>query len=133
MARNDAHGGAIIGVAQSGRVWFAGRRERDVCVFPAARRGLSWLLPTCIANSIPLVAAESGELRTSLGEHSTRLTFREGDWSGLQSWFRDWLRNPKIVAQSLAAVRENLLNAAHARNNHPSLSQIFNFQQTLAP
>ncbi len=82
----------------------------DLCVFPAVGCGLGWLLPTCIASSIPVVVADSPEVRSTFGELANQLCFRANDANELQLWIRRWLRNTKSLEQSVASAREMLVS-----------------------
>ncbi|MEZ6135701.1 MAG: glycosyltransferase [Pirellulaceae bacterium] len=81
----------------------------DLCVLPAANRGLGWALPTCIANNIPVVAADSLELRELLGSQSSELSFPANHDGALHHWVTQWLRNSKAVERATTAARVNLV------------------------
>lgn len=83
----------------------------NLCVLPAPGRGLGWLLPTCLASSLPIAIADSSEARAALGEAASPLCFNAEDPVALQSWVRHWLRNPKPIAQSVAAARGALVSS----------------------
>ena len=78
----------------------------DLCVFPAAGRGLGWLVPTCITSSIPFVAAQSPELVGLLGDTCCPLLYPAGNAKALQSWVAGWLRDSGPAHQAIGRVRE---------------------------
>lgn len=84
----------------------------DMCIFPAAGVGLGWLLPTCIASSIPVLLADAPELRAELGTLADQLCFRGNDPRDLEARVRRWIRNPKAAEPTVAAARESLVNQA---------------------
>jgi glycosyltransferase involved in cell wall biosynthesis len=69
----------------------------DGCVFPAANCGTLWLLPTCIASGIPVVAPRTQELVSIFGPSAGSLMFAPdsteelskvlaNQWDCLDSW-----------------------------------------------
>jgi glycosyltransferase involved in cell wall biosynthesis len=71
----------------------------DGCLFPKAGCGMSWLLPTCIASGIPVLAARTQELVSGWGPSAQSLTFApdssedlrnglENFWENFDSWIK---------------------------------------------
>ncbi len=89
----------------------------DLCVFPAADKGLGWLLPTCIASSVPFLAADSPSARQVLGTEAERLLFASGDACSLRERLAAWLHNANSLAASVSQVRKHTVMSAS-----PSLS-----------
>jgi glycosyltransferase involved in cell wall biosynthesis len=56
----------------------------DACIFPRVGCGQSWLLPTCLASGIPILAARSQELMAQLGSAAEDLTFPADDPDGFR-------------------------------------------------
>lgn len=82
----------------------------DMCLFPAVGCGLGWLLPTCVASSIPVLAADSPELRAEFGPLADQICFRGNDPRELEVRVRRWIRNPKATELTVSAAREALVN-----------------------
>lgn len=84
----------------------------DLCVVPARGKGLSWILPTCLASGIPILTAEGSipSLRGFLPQEleSQQLTFRDGDVESLRMRIKDWLAGSKSLLQTAAVVRQKL-------------------------
>lgn len=79
----------------------------DLCVFPAARQGLGWLLPTCVASSIPALVSDCAEARLLLGQQAPQLTFASEQWLNLRQKLIAWLRDPAPLANSIAQVQQH--------------------------
>jgi glycosyltransferase involved in cell wall biosynthesis len=77
----------------------------DLCVFPTAGLGFGWLIPTCIANSIPVLVNDSPEARRLLGDQANELTVRFDLARELRGRVGQWLLNPQPLAQSIASLR----------------------------
>jgi glycosyltransferase involved in cell wall biosynthesis len=103
----------------------------DLCVFPAAGRGLGWLMPTCIASAIPIVAADSAEAREMLGAQATNLCFASGQHDALRNWMANWLRNAKPANKSIASVREELVRSTDSVNSSTQLRTILESKPSL--
>lgn len=84
----------------------------DLCVFPAAGLGFGWLIPTCIANSIPILVNASPEAQRVLGDQASELMLPFDLPRELRGRVAQWLRNPAPLTQSVAAVRKYSVNAA---------------------
>jgi glycosyltransferase involved in cell wall biosynthesis len=82
----------------------------DMCLFPASGCGLGWLLPTCVASSIPVLAADSPELRGEFGPLADQICFRANDPRDLEVRVRRWIRNPKATELTVTAAREALVS-----------------------
>lgn len=78
----------------------------DLCVFPTPGIGLGWLLPTCIASSLPVLVAASAEAQRLLADQADQLTYRADQPRELRGRVAQWLRNPLQLPQCIAAVRK---------------------------
>lgn len=103
----------------------------DLCVFPAAGRGLSWLMPTCVASSIPIVVDDSAEARELLGAQSSNLCFAAGQQDALRTCVSNWLRNGKPALQAIASVREELVRSTGGINFSAQLRKLLETHSTL--
>ncbi len=82
-------------------------RVADMCVVPARGHGLGWLIPKCVASSVPFLTPDSPELRALVDSESlSQLTFRENDVEGLRDRVAQWLHTPNPFRQAIARARE---------------------------
>ncbi len=81
----------------------------DLCVFPAANKGLRWALPTCIASSIPVLVSSSEEARHLLGEQADQLTFLCGETQSLRDQMTEWLDRPPTLAGAMSELQNRLV------------------------
>jgi glycosyltransferase involved in cell wall biosynthesis len=79
----------------------------DLCVFPAPGMGLGWLLPTCIASSVPVLAADCPDVRRMLGDQSEQLILRSDVVGDLRRQVASWLHQPTRLAHSISQVRKS--------------------------
>ncbi len=86
----------------------------DLCVFPAAGLGLGWLLPTCIASSIPVLVSDSCEARRMLGDQASELTVQFDLPRELRGRVAQWLNSPARLSQSIATVRKYSVSSSAA-------------------
>lgn len=78
----------------------------DLCVFPAPRVGLGWLLPTCIASGVPMLVAKSTEVCRTLGEHAETLTFQPEHAGELRQRISQWLQSSDKLTDSVNSLRQ---------------------------
>ncbi len=83
----------------------------DLCVFPAARVGLGWLLPTCIASSVPTLVCDSVEARQMLGPEASDLSFAANSPHALRERVANWLVHPSAVQASMHQVHTRTMSA----------------------
>ncbi len=83
----------------------------DLCVFPTAGLGFGWLIPTCIANSIPVLVNDSSEARRLLGDQANELAVRFDLARELRGRVGQWLLNPQPLSQSIASLRRYAVGA----------------------
>lgn len=81
----------------------------DLCIFPAPRLGLGWLVPTCIRSSVPLLVSDSPEARRQLGASATELLYTAAEPLALRQRVAQWLRHPDPVAQQVDEARRHFL------------------------
>ncbi|QDV24708.1 glycosyltransferase family 4 protein [Aureliella helgolandensis] len=93
----------------------------DLCVFPAAGNGLSWLIPTCMASGLPFLSAESPTARRWLGEHASLHLFTSQNEAALRENLERWWSDPSPYASSAIQLQRNYV--AHATKD-PLLAAI---------
>jgi glycosyltransferase involved in cell wall biosynthesis len=82
-------------------------RVADLCIAPARGHGLSWLIPKCVASSLPFLTADGPELRSVIdSEPANTLSFRDGDVESLRDKIIQWLNSPQTFRQAIARTRE---------------------------
>lgn len=65
----------------------------DACLFPKVGCGMSWLLPTCMASGIPVLAARTQELVSLWGPAARHLTFDSDSSDNLRSELTKYLED----------------------------------------
>ena len=82
----------------------------DLCVFPGAAAGHSWLLPTCAASAIPSLVARSKQANSICGPHLSELGFEAGNCDELRQKLIDWLQRPGRLEHATGQLQNRILS-----------------------
>lgn len=77
----------------------------DACVFPGDDAGLSFLLPTCLKNRIPVLLPQSKPMVALCGESSGASYFKPTDYLDLRAKVEAWLDDSGAMEQDALAMQ----------------------------
>lgn len=72
----------------------------DCCLFPGRGCGCDYLIPTCVASGIPILAARTSELDSQLGPAASNMCFEPESASDLLQKVRHWWERPSEFSEA---------------------------------
>ncbi len=104
----------------------------DLCLFPSPELGWQWLIPTCVANSLPFLVADGQIARQMLGAACEQLCFRAHDADDLQQKVNGWYRRSLAAFDGpLATAREQMARQFSRSGPTTSLAQLLGSRLSL--
>lgn len=70
----------------------------DLLLFPSPKAGHSWLIPAAIISGVPLLVADSADLRWQLGHLSSAISYNSNSASELQWKLEQWIKDPSEIS-----------------------------------
>lgn len=83
----------------------------DLCVVPGCSQGLSWQVPTALANGLTTFVCDSDAARSRLGNSAGALMFEQGNAQQLGTLLQSWFEKPSQWTSSMARISERLQSA----------------------
>ncbi len=84
----------------------------DICVFPSTQHGAAWLIPTCAANGIPMLVADSADNRrvledSSMDKAESDVFFSVDDSNAsLRERTKQWLEDPSKIERITLQIQQ---------------------------
>ena len=88
----------------------------DACVFPGQDAGLSFLLPTCLRNRIPILIPNSKSVVGLCGDRSRSSYFEARDYLNLRDRICDWMDDSAALEKDALAMQTRF----NCENEFPS-------------
>lgn len=97
----------------------------DMCLFPAAGVGMSWLIPTCLVSGLAVLVANSPDLTWLLGSAASSISFEPRSKDHLSSRIEQWMRNPEQLVASTRLAGQLIRRQASNAIPRGGLAELF--------
>jgi glycosyltransferase involved in cell wall biosynthesis len=102
----------------------------DLCLFPSADSGLSWLVGLCVSNAIPVLAGHSPDLRWMYGPALDGSIFAAGSADQLTRRLVEWNEHSSNLPSSAQKIKEHLRHLSAQDHSGQSLADLLGSQRS---